>query len=79
MTQEEIIKKLEESTITEQDKINIFNWYLKNKAPERIATFQRIPGREFRLSEQTIITAESTQAKKLLEHSIQQIKKELKE
>jgi len=77
MDKEQVIAKLKETNLTEQEKIDIFNWYIHNEAPERIAQFEQLPGKEFKLSEQTIITATSTQAKQILMYSIIKIREEL--
>lgn len=77
MNKEQIISKLKESTLTEQDKLDIFNWYIQNEAPEVIAVFEQIPGKEFKLSGQTALTVHSEQAKRILEYSIIKIKEEL--
>jgi len=77
MDKEQVIAKLKETNLTEQEKIDIFNWYIHNEAPERIAIFEQLPGREFKLSEQTIITANSVQAKQILMYSIIKIREEL--
>lgn len=77
MNKEQFLSKLKESALTEQDKIDIFNWYIHNEAPERIAEFEQLPGREFKLSEQTVLTVHSPQGKQILEYSIIKIKEEL--
>ena len=77
MNKEQFLSKLKESALTEQDKIDIFNWYIHNEAPERISEFEQLPGREFKLSEQTVLTVYSPQGKHILEYSIIKIKEEL--
>jgi hypothetical protein len=76
MNKEEVITKFK-STLSFQDKVDIFNWYIKNEAPERYATFAQLPGREFKLSEQSIETCNSPVAKKMLEYSMIKIQEEL--
>lgn len=77
MNKEQFLSKLKESALTEQDKIDIFNWYIQNEAPERISEFEQLPGKEFKLSEQTVLTVHSPQGKQILEYSIIKIKEEL--
>jgi len=77
MDKKQVLEKLKENNLTEQDKIDILNWYLHNECPERIATFQHLPGVEFRLSEQTVSTVHSQQAKQMLMYSIIKIREEL--
>lgn len=76
MTKQEAITKFK-STLSFQDKMDIFNWYLKNEAEERYAIFEQLPGKEFKLSEQTIETCNSPVAKRMLEYSMIKIQEEL--
>ena len=78
MNKEKAIKKLKEDKLELQDKIDIFNWYIKNEAEERICTFpQQLGNKEFKLSEQQIITANRPNSVKLLDYSINKIKEYL--
>lgn len=76
MTKNEVITKFK-STLSFQDKVDIFNWYLRNEATERYATYEQLPGKEFKLSEQTIETCNSPVAKRMLEYSMIKIQEEL--
>jgi hypothetical protein len=76
MTKSEVITKFK-STLSFQDKIDIFNWYIHNVEGEIYATFVQLPGKEFRLSEQTIETCNSPVAKRMLEYSMIKIQEEL--
>ena len=78
MNKEQFLSKLKEPTLTEQAKIEIFNWYIQNEAPERIATFHNIP-EEFKLSEQTVTGVKGPQGLALLDYSISHIKRILNE
>lgn len=77
MTKEEVKLKLN-SSVTTEEAIEIFNWYIHNEAPERIATFHNMPG-EFKLSEQTITGVKGPQGLAMLDYSMQQIKRILNE
>jgi hypothetical protein len=76
MNKEEIVSKLK-TTLSFQDKIDIFNWYIKNEAEERYAVFEQAPGVELKLSEQVVETCNSPVAKRMLEYSMIKIKEEL--
>ena len=76
MTKDEVITKFK-STLSFQDKVDIFNWYIKNEAGEMYATWEHMPGREFKLSNQTVETCNSPVAKKMLEYSMIKIQEEL--
>lgn len=77
MTKDEVITKLK-STLSFQDKVDIFNWYIQNEAGERYATFEGIP-REFKLSEQTITGVKGPQGLAMLDYSMTHIKRILNE
>lgn len=76
MTKQEVIDKIQ-TNLSEQDKIDIFNWYIKNESPEIIAMFEQTGNREFKLSEQHIDIAKSGQGKQMLEYSMIKIREEL--
>lgn len=76
MDKQQVITKFK-STLSFQDKMDIFNWYLKNEAEERYAIFEQLPGKEFKLSEQTIETCNSPVAKRMLEYSMIKIQEKL--
>lgn len=78
MTKEEVITKLK-STLSFQDKVDIFNWYIQNEAGERYATFEQLPGKEFKLSEQTITGVKGQQGLAMLDYSMAHIKRILNE
>ena len=77
MNKDEVILKLKKNKLSKQDKIDIFNWYVKNEASERIASFQQAPGVELKLSEQEIITANTPNGDRLLGYSMIKIKEHL--
>ena len=77
MNKDEVILKLKKNKLSKQDKIDIFNWYVKNEASERIASFQQAPGVELKLSEQQITTANTPNGDRLLDYSIIKIKEHL--
>ncbi len=77
MNKQQVIKKLKSKSLSEADKIEIFNWYIKNESPQIIAMFDQLPGREFLLKEQQIQTCNTPQAKQMLEYSMIKIKEEL--
>ena len=74
MDKKQVIDKLKENKLIHQDKIDIFNWYIKNEADGRIATFDTIPNKEFKLSDCKIETANDVQ---LINYSIFNIRKRL--
>jgi hypothetical protein len=76
MTRPEVITKLK-GKLSKEDKIEIFNWYLKNEAAEIVASFQQAPGVELRLSQQKISTVNTPNGLRLLEYSIIKIKEHL--
>ena len=77
MNKEEVKLKLN-SPVTTEEAIEIFNWYIQNEAPERIATFEGIPG-EFKLSEQTVTGVKGSQGLAMLDYSMAHIKRLLNE
>lgn len=76
MNKDEVLSKLK-TTLSFQDKIDIFNWYIKNEAEERYAVFEQAPGVELKLSEQVVETCNKPVAKRMLEYSMIKIKEEL--
>ena len=76
MNKQEAIAKIQ-TNLSEQDKIDIFNWYIQNESPEIIAMFEQTGNREFKLSGQHIDIAKSGQGKQMLEYSMIKIREEL--
>lgn len=76
MNKDEVLSKLK-TTLSFQDKIDIFNWYIKNEAEKRYAVFEQAPGVELKLSEQVVETCNKPIAKRMLEYSMIKIKEEL--
>jgi uncharacterized membrane protein len=76
LNKQEVIAKIQ-TNLSEQDKIDIFNWYIQNESPEIIAMFEQTGNREFKLSEQHIDIAKSGQGEQMLEYSMIKIREEL--
>ena len=77
MNKEEVKLKLN-SPVTTEEALEIFNWYIQNEVPERIATFEGIP-EEFKLSEQIVTGVKGSQGLAMLDYSMAHIKRILNE
>ena len=76
MTEKEVIDKLIQAKLSIEDKLNIFNWWLKNKSPCVILSIEG-DSEEYLLSKQEVLKISNNKDLQLLEYSTIKIKEQL--
>ena len=76
MNRKEVIE-LFKHELTQAQKIDIFNWYIKEEAEDMIVEFEQFPDKEFRLSEQKITHVKTPKGQLMLNYSMLKIKEHL--